>query len=216
MSEGAPLGLFGGTFDPVHVGHLRLAEEAREALQLGRVRWIPAGQPWHRDSLRTDAAHRLEMVRRAVASNPLFEVDDIEARSGLPGYTVETVSSLRAQLGVQQPMVLILGADAFSRLHTWQRWRELLDLVHIGLATRAGLAADAAGLDEALAAELATRRRDGTDALRAAPGGSIVCFDMTPLAISATDLRTRLARGASCRYLAPDTVLDYISRHRLY
>ena len=216
MSEGTPLGLFGGTFDPVHVGHLRLAEEARESLQLGRVRWIPAGQPWHRDAMRKDAAHRLEMVRRAVASNPLFEVDDIEARSGQPGYTVETVSSLRASLGARQPLVLILGADAFSRLHTWQRWRELLDLVHIGLATRAGQAVDAAGLDPALAAELATRRRDDTDALRAAPGGSIVCFDMTPLAISATDLRARLARGASCRYLAPDTVLDYISRHRLY
>jgi nicotinate-nucleotide adenylyltransferase len=216
MSEDAPLGLFGGTFDPVHVGHLRLAEEARESLQLGRVRWIPAGRPWHRDELRTDAAHRLEMVRRAVASNPLFEVDDIEARSGRPGYTVETVSSLRAVLGSQRPLVLLLGADAFSRLHTWQRWRELLDLVHVGLATRAGQAADAAVLNDALAAELAARRRDSADALRAAPGGAIVCFDMTPLAISATDLRARLARGASCRYLAPDAVLDYISHHRLY
>ena len=112
--------------------------------------------------------------------------------------------------------MLILGADAFSRLHTWQRWRELLDLVHIGLATRAGQAAEAAALDDALAAELAVRRCDSADALRAAPGGSIVCFDMTPLAISATDLRARLARGASCRYLAPDAVLDYISHHRLY
>lgn len=216
MSEGAPLGLFGGTFDPVHIGHLRLAEEARESLQLGRVRWIPAGQPWHRAAPPTSAAHRLEMVRLAVASNPTFEVDAREASSGRPGYTVDTLRSLRVELGAGQPLVLLLGTDAFSQLHTWHRWRDLFGLAHIGLATRAGQATDSAALDAALAAELSARSRDDAQALRGTPAGVIVRFDMTPLAVSATDLRARLARGASCRYLAPAAVLDYISHHRLY
>ncbi|OYW32148.1 MAG: nicotinic acid mononucleotide adenylyltransferase [Methyloversatilis sp. 12-65-5] len=215
-----PLGLFGGSFDPVHLGHLRLAEEALEALQLERVRWIPAGQPWHRDALRTDAAHRLAMVRLATASNPAFEVDAREAEAGAPGYTVDTLYDLRAELAAEgeaeRPLVLILGADAFSRLHTWQRWQSLFELAHIGLATRAGQAVDPAALDGALASELSARLQHDPAALRAAPAGAILPFDMTALAISATDLRARLARGASCRYLAPTGVLDYIRHHRLY
>ncbi|MBU0601347.1 MAG: nicotinate-nucleotide adenylyltransferase [Gammaproteobacteria bacterium] len=216
MSERAPLGLFGGTFDPVHIGHLRLAEEARESLRLGRVRWIPAGQPWHRAAPQTSPAHRLEMVRRAVAPNPCFEVDAREVASGRPSYTVNTLLALRAELGGDLPLVLILGADAFGKLHTWHRWQELFGLAHIGLATRAGQSVDAGTLDAALACELAARQRDEAQALREAPAGVIVRFDMTPLAVSATDIRARLARGASCRYLAPAAVLDYISHHRLY
>lgn len=219
MSEGAPagpLGVFGGTFDPVHFGHLRLAEEACEALALDAVRWIPAGQPWHRTAPQTAAAHRLGMVRCATASNPLFDVDAREVESGNPSYTVETVLSLRAELGSTRPLVVILGTDAFSRLHTWHRWRELFELTHIGLATRAGQAVQASALDPALATELTARSRGDARALRSAPGGTIVRFDMTALAISATDLRARLARGASCRYLAPTAVLDYIRHHRLY
>ncbi|WP_306475705.1 nicotinate-nucleotide adenylyltransferase [Methyloversatilis sp.] len=214
--SGMPLGIFGGSFDPVHLGHLRLAEEALETLQLERVRWIPAGQPWHRDALRTDASHRLAMVRLATASNPAFEVDAREAEAGAPGYTVDTLQALRAELGVEQPLVLILGADAFSRLHTWQRWKSLFELAHIGLATRAGQAVDPAALDGALATELSARLEHDPAVLRTAPAGAIVPFDMTALAISATDLRARLARGASCRYLAPTGVLDYIRHHRLY
>ncbi|MBP6095091.1 MAG: nicotinate-nucleotide adenylyltransferase [Methyloversatilis sp.] len=219
MSEGAPagpLGVFGGTFDPVHFGHLRLAEEACEALALDAVCWIPAGQPWHRTAPQTSAEHRLGMVRCATASNPLFDVDAREVESGRPSYTVDTVLSLRAELGTTRPLVIILGADAFSRLHTWHRWRELFELAHIGLATRAGQSVQASALDPALATELTARSRSDAQALRCAPGGAIVRFDMTALAISATDLRARLARGASCRYLAPTAVLDYIRHHRLY
>lgn len=220
MSEGAstgPLGVFGGTFDPVHFGHLRLAEEACEALALDAVRWIPAGQPWHRSAPQTGAEHRLGMVRCATASNPLFEVDAREVESGRPNYTVETLLSLRAELGATRPLVVMLGTDAFSRLHTWHRWRELFELAHIGLATRAGRAVQASALDPALATELTVRSRDeSAGVLHSAPGGAIVRFDMTALAISATDLRARLARGASCRYLAPTAVLDYIRHHRLY
>jgi nicotinate-nucleotide adenylyltransferase len=211
-----PMGVFGGTFDPVHLGHLRLAEEACETLALEGVRWIPAGRPWHRGALRTDASHRLAMVRLATASNPAFQVDAREADAGLPGYTVDTLQSLRAELGAERPLVLILGADAFAGLHTWQRWRTLFELAHVGLATRAGQAVDAAALDPVLATELRSRLCPDAGVLRTAPAGRIVPFDMTALAISATDLRSRLARGASGRYLAPAAVLDYIHHHRLY
>jgi nicotinate-nucleotide adenylyltransferase len=219
MSDRAPsgpLGIFGGTFDPVHVGHLRLAEEAREALQLDCVRWIPAGQPRHRSAPQTAVSHRLDMVRLATASNPAFEVDAREVDADRPSYTVDTLLSLREELGADQPLVLILGADAFSQLHTWHRWRTLFELAHIGLATRAGQAVETAELDALLATELKARTRTDIAALREAPGGAIVPFDMTALAISATDLRARLARGASCRYLAPTAVLDHIRHHRLY
>lgn len=215
MSEQAPVGVFGGTFDPVHIGHLRLAEEAREALQLHRVRWIPAGQPWHRAAPQTSPAHRLGMVQAAIAANPEFEADGREVASGRPSYTVDTLTALRAELGEAVPLVLILGTDAFSALHTWHRWRDLFALAHIGLATRAGQAVDRSGLDAGLAAELAARERD-VGVLRTGPGGAIVRFDMTPLAVSATDIRARLARGASARYLLPDAVLEYIRLHRLY
>lgn len=215
MPEASPLGVFGGTFDPVHLGHLRLAEEAREMLSLGRVRWIPAGRPWHRDTLRTDPAHRLRMVEAAIAGNEAFEVDGREVAAGSPGYTVDTLAALRAELGAAQPLVLLLGADAFAALHTWHRWRALFALAHVGLATRAGQGLDTAALDPALAGELAARERDA-GALRAGPAGAIVRFDMTPLAVSATDIRARLARGASARYLLPDAVLEYIRQHRLY
>lgn len=215
MSDPAPLGVFGGTFDPVHVAHLRLAEEAREALGLARVRWLPAGLPWHRDALRTAPEHRLAMVQAAVAGNPAFEVDAREALAHAPGYTVDTLAALRAELGDGLPLVLILGADAFARLHTWHCWQALFGLAHIGLATRGGQAVDASALAPALAAELQARSRDAAH-LRTAPAGAIVRFDMTPLAVSATDIRARLARGESGRYLLPDAVIDYIRRHRLY
>ncbi|WP_374340119.1 nicotinate-nucleotide adenylyltransferase [Methyloversatilis sp.] len=216
MSERGPHGVFGGTFDPVHVGHLRLAEEAREALLLERVRWIPAGQPWHRAAPQTSPAHRLGMVRAAIAANAAFEVDGREVASGRPSYTVDTLTALRGELGDAVSLVLILGADAFALLHTWHRWRDLFALAHIGLATRAGQAVDATTLDPALATELAARTGSDARVLRERPSGAIVRFDMTPLAVSATDIRARLARGERCRYLLPDEVFEYIRLNRLY
>lgn len=211
-----PLGIFGGTFDPPHLAHLRLAEEAREALGLARVRWIPAGRPPHRTPPRCPAAHRLAMVQAAVADHAGFEVDDAEVQADGPSYTVPTLERLRGALGAQQPLVLILGADAFAGLPTWHRWQDLLALAHLGVATRPGHALLAGALPAALAPLLAAHRAESPAALAAAPAGRILCFDMTPLGISATIVRSLLARGASARYLLPDAVLDYIRTHGLY
>ena len=216
----APLGLLGGTFDPIHHGHLRLAEEAREALGLARVRLIPAGQPPHRSSPRSLAAHRLAMTRLAIAGNPLLEVDDGEVLASTRSYTVLTLERLRSELGSRQPLVLILGADAFEGLPSWHRWTELLGLTHIAIANRPGYAPHGRRWPGTLSAELdaACAGRIGEDgaALATSPAGRVVPFDMTPLAISASLIRDLFAGGHSVRYLLPDPVLDYIDKHSLY
>lgn len=214
MSE--PLGLFGGTFDPVHFGHLRLAEEAISQLALGGVRWLPAGQPPHRGTPQVTAGQRLEMVRRATAGNPRFVVDAAEVEAAAPSYTVHTLQRLRAELGAAQPLVLLVGADAFAGLPDWHRWRELFALAHVAVSHRPGFPVAAASLPPALAAEFAARRADDASALRSTAAGRIVTFAMTQLAISATQIRQLLANGLSARYLLPDEVLDYIQTHSLY
>ena len=211
-----PLGIFGGTFDPVHFGHLRLAEEAIGQLALGGVRWIPAGQPPHRGQPGSDAAQRLAMVRLATAGNPGFTVDAAEVETAAPSYTVPTLERLRAELGPEQPLALLVGADAFAGLASWSRWRELFGLAHLAVSHRPGYPIDARRLPPPLAREFAARLQTGAAALRRAPAGGIVSFEMTQLAISATHIRGLLAAGRSARYLLPDEVLDYIRTHSLY
>jgi nicotinate-nucleotide adenylyltransferase len=215
MAESAPLGLIGGTFDPVHYGHLRLAEEARESLGLACVRWIPAGLPPHRQAPIADATHRLEMVRLAIAGHAQFVLDDAEVRTGGPSYTVPTLERLRAAEG-ERPLVLMMGADAFLGLETWHRWRELFELAHIAVATRPGFDLDPARMPLALADVCRARLSEAAQALHGAPSGRVVPFSMTALGISASLLRARLAAGRSARYLLPDLVAEYIDRHHLY
>lgn len=209
------IGIFGGTFDPIHFGHLRLAEEMAEGLGLERVLFIPAGQPPHRGAPRTAAAHRLEMVRRAVVGNPRFAVDAREVQSPRPSYTVDTLTTLRAELGEEQPLWLLLGSDAFLELPTWHEWRQLFDLAHIAVAARPGarlLQSDA--MPEILKKEVS--QRQPTDGPVSGPAGSVLLRQTTPLDISATAIRDTLARHGSARYLLPDAVLDYIYEHQLY
>jgi len=209
-----PLGIFGGTFDPIHYGHLRLAEEARELLGLGRVLWIPDGQPTHRGAPGAAASCRLAMVRQAIAGNPGFLLDAGEA-PGQPSYTVPTLERLRGTHGGEQSLVLLVGADAFAGLPTWRRWREIFDLAHVGVAHRPGFPV----LEDNLPGELADefrRRRSEPAVLRQQAAGRIATFAMTQLAISATQIRRLLINGHSPRYLLPDAVLDYIHSNHLY
>jgi nicotinate-nucleotide adenylyltransferase len=205
----------GGTFDPVHLAHLRLAEEAAGALGLERVRWIPSGTPGHRAAPGTPALHRLEMVKLAVRDNPRFAVDDAEALGGTAQFTIDTLRRLRAELGDARPLVLIIGADQLHKLNTWRDWREVLDRAHFAIGARPGYTLAAEGLPAAVAAEWRRRAGDAA-ALARAPGGRMVTFPMTLLGISASDIRRHLAAGASARYLLPPEVLAYIRTHRLY
>jgi nicotinate-nucleotide adenylyltransferase len=215
MARPSLLGLLGGTFDPVHYAHLRLADEALEHLGLARVRWIPAGSPGHRAAPRTPGRHRLEMVRIAVRDEPRFEVDDAEAETATPGFTIDTLTRLRAEFGPDTPLVFIIGADQLHAFHTWRAWRELLPLAHFAVGERPGFAVDRQALPAEVGAEYA--QRAGTPAaLAATPAGHIVPFPMTQLGISASELRRRLASGRSARYLLPPEVLAYIRANRLY
>ncbi len=218
MSEPSrePLGLFGGTFDPIHFGHLRLAEEAIAHLGLGGVRWIPAGNPPHRGTPQVTAAQRLAMVLRSTADNPRFSVDPAEVEAAAPSYTVPTLERLRRELGPQQSLVLLVGADAFAGLASWHRWRDLLNLAHVAVSHRPGFPVEISSLPDELATAFARRRLADTAALAKAPAGGIVTFAMTQLAISATQIRKLLANELSARYLLPDAVLDYIRTHSLY
>jgi nicotinate-nucleotide adenylyltransferase len=210
-----PIGIFGGTFDPIHFGHLRLAEEMADAIGLDRVMFIPAGQPPHRDAPRTVAQHRLEMARRATAGNPRFAVDAREVESPRPSYTVDTLTALRAELGNDRPLWLLLGADAFLGLPGWHAWRRLFELANIAVAARPGsrlLQPDAMPGD----LKNAVSPRLVADVAAAGPAGSVLLQHMTPLDISASAIRDTLARHGSARYLLPDAVLDYIHEHQLY
>lgn len=215
-----PIGILGGTFDPIHYGHLRLAEEARETLALGGILLIPSGQPPHRELPQTAASDRLAMAHLAAAGNPAVVVDATEVVSTVSSYTVLTLERLRARFGPTQALVLLLGIDAFAGLPAWHRWRELFALAHIAVANRPGHPARERGsldqLREPLAAECGPRRCARAEDLRNVPAGLVLHFEMPPLAISASEIRKRLAAGRSVRYLLPDAVLDYIRSHRLY
>lgn len=216
-STSGPIGILGGTFDPIHYGHLRLAEELADVCALARVLLIPAAVPNLRVRPRTSAQHRLEMVRRAARGNPRLVVDDRELRRAGTSYTVDTLHELRTVFGDETPLVLILGADAFLKLPAWSRWRELFALAHIAVATRPGAELEASLGDSAeLHDEWRARGRLDSRALGERSAGRIVAVSISPLDISATDARLRLKRKASARYLLPDAVLDYIEANHLY
>ncbi|PKO84558.1 MAG: nicotinic acid mononucleotide adenylyltransferase [Betaproteobacteria bacterium HGW-Betaproteobacteria-11] len=218
-----PLGIFGGTFDPPHIAHLRLAIEARETLKLAAVVFVPAGAPRLRAAPQAARQHRLAMVERAIATTPGLLLDTAEMLGTGPSYSVATLERLRAAHGSARPLVLLLGADAFIRLEGWHRWRELFALAHIGVAGRPGFTLDAkktgagetAPLTPALAEEWSARRGEAGD-LAASPAGRIVPFDMPALEISASAIRARLAAGRDVRHLVTDAVLDYIDSNSLY
>ena len=213
-----PIGIFGGTFDPIHYGHLRLAEEVADAAKLSQVRFIPTGKPPHRSDAAAEAHHRLEMVRGAIAGNARFVVDERETKRGGLAYTFDTLTELRTELGPQQSLALLLGADAFLDLATWRRWRELFTLAHFIVAYRPGYPIDTwqSRMPEPLAHEYAARSMQQPLAVHLAPAGGVAAVQMTGLDISATFLRQALRSRTSARYLAPDAVLEYIRSNNLY
>ncbi len=214
-----PIGILGGTFDPIHNGHLRLAQEALEQCNLAAVRFIPSGTPPHRNTPYTNAQQRLDMVRLALQGNSAFTIDEREVHRNDPCYTVNTLTSLRTELGAQQPLCLLMGGDAFLLLHTWHEWKQLFELAHIVVMQRAGGRPLGNAMNEAdtfLRSEYHARLAPAPRVLHESPAGTILVADMPALEISATDIRRRCAEGKSTRYLLPDAVADYIQSHQLY
>jgi nicotinate-nucleotide adenylyltransferase len=198
-----PLALFGGTFDPVHLGHLRVAWEAAEFLD-AEVRLMPANVPPHRPQPVASAEQRLRMLHAALQGQDRLLPDDRELHREGPSYTVDTLVGLRKEIGAARPVVLLVGADAWSGLPRWHRWQELFDLAHIGVLTRAG---HEAREPIELQQQVAARRTSSTADLLAAPAGRVIDIRVSALEISATLVRSELAAGRQPRYLVPDALL---------
>ena len=202
-ADGRParLGIMGGTFDPIHIGHLACAEQAREAFELAAVVFIPAGNPvFKKDRAVTPAADRLEMCRLATRSNPAFDVSAIEIERGGDTYTVDTLRQLRAHYPDNVELRFITGADAVASIVAWRESTAIADLARLIAVTRPGYA-----LSEERRALIEGRGNFAVDYL-----------EVTSLAVSSSDLRRRVVAGASIRYLTMQRVFDYIREKRLY
>lgn len=195
-----PFGVFGGMFDPVHHGHLRTAHEVHELLGLEAVAFVPAGEPPHRATPLADAATRLEMLRAAIGDNPHFVLDDREMRRRGPSYTILTLGEMRAERGTQ-PIVLIVGMDAFAGIDRWHRAAELISLAHIVVARRPGASLPATGLAASLVAE---RRCKDPARLADSPAGLVYVCENTELVLSSSAVRDVIAGGRDPRYLMPE------------
>jgi len=214
MSDRAasPLGIFGGTFDPIHYGHLRTAFEMLQSLRFGEVSFMPCGNPPHRGSTYADAELRLAMVRAATDGQRGFTVDDRELLREGPSYSVDTLSALRREFP-SRSIALIIGMDAFLGLPKWHKWREILQLAHIVVAHRPGWRAPDMGALGDMLADCGTHRIND---LHKARSGHIFVHDVTQLEISSTEIRELVAAGRDPRFLMPDAVRKIIEESGCY
>ena len=203
MSAQRPIALLGGTFDPIHLGHLRVAWEAAEALDAD-VHLLLANQPPHRPAPVANVAQRVAVLRAALAGQQRLHLDLRELTRTGPSYSVDTLIEVRAEIGPQRSLILLLGADAFAGLPSWHRWQELFDLAHIVVLTRPGLVA---ALGAELQAQVRAREVAEAEILATRAAGGVFYLPVTPLDISATQIRQLLRDGREPRYLLPDNVL---------
>ena len=208
----SPMGIFGGTFDPIHYGHLRTAFEMLQALRFDEVRFMPCGNPPHRETPHADADLRLKMVQVATEGQYGFVVDDRELQREGPSYSVDTLTALRSEFPLRS-LALIIGMDAFLSLPKWYLWREILQLSHIVVAHRPGWRAPDVGPLGELLADRGTHRIGD---LHQSKSGHIYIHDVTQLEISSTEIRELVAVGRDPRFLMPDAVRDVIGKSGCY
>jgi nicotinate-nucleotide adenylyltransferase len=202
------IGILGGTFDPIHIGHLVVADEARTKLELREVLFMPAGEPWLKeDHDITPAVHRVEMVRRAIADNPYFRLCTLEVERPGPSYTVDTLAVLQEQLGSEASLFFILGRDTLDELPLWKEPKRLVQLCRLVVAPRPVL-----GKIEG------SGSKDLKHLEKAIPGllDNVIQLDMPVIGISSSGIRHRIAQGLPIRYLVPHEVEKYIREQRIY
>ena len=203
------IGFFGGTFDPIHFGHLQAALEITEQLALSALYFLPCHLPPHRESPQVLAVHRSHMVSLAIQTEKRFHLDQRELLHQQPSYTVDTLQSIRAEIGETMPLVFIMGMDAFSSLQKWHRWHTIFDLAHIVVAHRPYYT-------KQMPAWCLERLKEDVRYLHQQASGYVMVCDITPLAISATLIRKKIAAGSSVRYLLPEVVLNCINAQGFY
>jgi nicotinate-nucleotide adenylyltransferase len=208
------IGVFGGTFDPIHYGHLRMAQEVLDATPMQQLRLIPCHIPPHRDEPGASSSVRVQLMEAALAhADPRLEIDTRELDRPGPSYMVDTLISLRETLGQDVSLALILGVDAAQGLPEWSRWTQLTSLAHLIILGRPGYSPD---WPKALEDHLRVRWRPHPDQLLKQPQGFVIALPVTQLEISASKIRRLLKQGHSAAYLTPESVLAEIERRGLY
>ncbi|MDG1165758.1 MAG: nicotinate-nucleotide adenylyltransferase [Porticoccaceae bacterium] len=207
------IALFGGTFNPVHTGHLRVATELAELLHVRSVRMMPCAFPPHRGAPQASAQQRLDMLNAAIANQSLLVADDLELQRTEPSYSIDTLELVRQQIGAVQPLFFCIGMDALAKIDTWQRWRELLGHCHIVVSSRPETERPKTG---AVAEWIDAHRCDDLAILQQSPAGKVHFCEMTMLDLSSTEIRRKLARGENIQFMTPDAVVNYIQQHHLY
>jgi nicotinate-nucleotide adenylyltransferase len=210
------IGILGGTFNPIHFGHLRMAQELADTLNLDSVRFIPAANPPHKDAPNISAEQRAAMVKLAIANNDSFIFDDRELHRAGASYTLDTLLSLREELGEKTSITLFMGSDAFTKFDTWHRWQEIISLCHIALVQRPQLRGHEHQLSKTLETFLHNHYSENSDDLHLHASGFVTMRQITALDISSTAIRHALQHGDSVRYLMPDNVIEYIQQNKLY
>lgn len=212
----ACVALLGGSFDPVHHGHVALAALFAELLEPDQLRVIPAGNPWQKDGLQASAEDRVAMIELAFREAALdVTIDRQEIARAAPTYTIDTLRGVRAELGPDASIVFLMGADQLQQLDSWREWRALFDYAHVGVAARPGFALAEAALPPAVAQEIAVRQ-GSLEQLRTTPSGRVFLAETLDVDVSATQIRAALQRGEQANSLISPVVLDYIQQHNLY
>lgn len=206
--------LFGGTFDPIHYGHLRPVEALAEQVELEKVILLPNHVPPHRPQPEASPLQRLEMVKLAIQDNPLFTIDTRELEKNSPSYTIETLTQLRQEMGTTQPLAFIIGQDSLLSINTWYGWEQILNNCHLLVCARPGYATQFT--DPIMQAWLSQHQTLDPAQLKQTANGFIFIGNTPLVNISATQIREKLSAGESCRDLIPEAVLQYIHQQRLY
>jgi len=207
-----PLALFGGTFDPVHYGHLRCADEARQKLGLENLYLLPSGTPAHRDEPRATANQRLDMLLLAQGEFPSLAIDERELLRSGPSYMVDTLQELRAE-NAGRSVLLLIGQDAANRLHTWYRWEELFELANLVILTRPN---EIEEYRHDLANKISKRLVTSVPELVNSEANNVLQLQVSPIDISATTIQSMMRLGRSPKSMIPDAILEYIDENALY
>ena len=206
--------IFGGTFDPIHNGHLTIASELAQLLDVGEVRMIPCAYPPHRGAPNVLTEHRLAMLSAAVNDNnsPLI-IDDIELRRSAPSYSIDTVKLLRKEIGADIPLFMCIGMDALSKIDSWHQWDQILDFCHIAVSSRPGYKLPEVG---SLCEWITRHRSDDLSEIKKKPSGHVYLCDLSMLDISSTNIREKIGKGDNTALMMPDSVISYIQKNCLY